>query len=205
MRIASPRDRARVDQESTALAALVAGGGGVSRVSVTVNGLEVARLEPKTPQRALPVNVALKLREGANTVVVTATEPDGRVSQEVRTFTYERVVPLTVDMRYPTDQLQVAQASSVVAAMVTSSKGVAEVGVTVNGISVHQQRERDPQKSVAVTVPVTLRDGVNAIVLTAREPDGTVRQEIRTVLLTAPRPAALAPSPPPAPAAPDAL
>src|SRR3990172_1714777 len=41
VRIASPRDRARVDQESTALAALVAGGGGVSPGSLPVHRLGV--------------------------------------------------------------------------------------------------------------------------------------------------------------------
>jgi uncharacterized caspase-like protein len=44
---------------------------------------------------------------------------------------------------------------------------------------------------------VTLREGANAIVVSASEPDGTVRQEIRTVIYERPRAAA------PAPPAPD--
>jgi uncharacterized caspase-like protein len=53
---------------------------------------------------------------------------------------------------------------------------------------------------VAVAVPVTLRSGANAIVITASEPDGTVRQEVRTIIYDAPKVAAV----PPAPAAPAA-
>src|SRR4029453_13596819 len=54
------------------------------------------------------------------------------------------------------------------------------------------------QPSIVVTAPVTLREGNNTIVLTARESDGTVRQEVRTVTLererSAARPAPAVPS-----------
>jgi hypothetical protein len=76
----------------------------------------------------------------------------------------------------------VTEAVSLVAAVITSSRGVTRVSVTLNGAQVHQQVERAPQKSVVVTVPVTLREGANAIVVSATEPDGTVRQEVRTVV-----------------------
>jgi uncharacterized caspase-like protein len=68
--------------------------------------------------------------------------------------------------------------------------------VSVNGVEVHRQREDRPPRSVAVTVPVTLRLGRNAIVVTASEPDGTASQEVRTVVYE--RPHAVAPSPSPA-------
>jgi uncharacterized caspase-like protein len=45
---------------------------------------------------------------------------------------------------------------------------------------------------------VTLREGSNTIVLTAREADGTVRQEVRTVTLDRERTAAAPAAPPPA-------
>jgi hypothetical protein len=97
MTISSPRDEARVDQESVTLAGLVASDKGVSRVAVTVNGIEVSRLEEQKPQRVLAVNLSLKLREGENILVITATEADGMVRQEVRTVHYEKRVPLAVD------------------------------------------------------------------------------------------------------------
>jgi hypothetical protein len=197
--LSSPRDQARVEQESIALAGLVSASKGVSRVVVTLNGVEVWRIAEPTPQLALAVNLPLKLREGQNTLVVTATEADGRIHQEVRTVHYEKLVPLTVAFRYPQDGAQVTQESSVVAAMVTSSKGVAKVSVTLNGVEVHQQSERTPQKSVAVTVPVTLKEGANAVVVGASEPDGTVRQEIRTVVFDRPKAVEAVPPQPPAP------
>jgi hypothetical protein len=196
VRLATPRDQARVDQERIVLAGVVAGGKGISRVVVTLNGVEVSRLEERTPQRSLPVNLPLKLQEGANTIVVTATEAEGTVQQEIRTVHYEKVAPLAVAVRYPEDQARLTEAASVVAALVTSSKGVATVRVTLNGTEVYQRSERTPQNSVAVTVPVTLREGVNAIVVSASESDGTVRQELRTVFYH--RPVAAA-TPGPAP------
>ncbi|MBI4609583.1 MAG: caspase family protein [Candidatus Rokubacteria bacterium] len=193
--LSTPRDQARVDRESIALAGLVSSGKGVSRVVVTLNGVEVSRLEERAAQRTLAVNLPLKLREGENTLVVTATDSDGTTQQEIRTVHYEKVLPLTVAIRYPEDRARVAEEASVVAAAVSSSKGVARVSVTLNGVEVFQQSEPTPRKSVAVTVPVTFREGPNAIVVSASEPDGTVRQEIRTVFYDRPKVAAAPPVP----------
>lgn len=197
--IYSPRDQARLEQESIALAGLAAGGKGVSRVVVTLNGAEVSRQEERTPQPALAMNLPIKLREGQNTLVLTATDAAGTIQQEVRTVFYEKPVPLTVAFRYPEDRATVTQETSVVAALVTSSKGVAKLRVTLNGVEVHQQSERTPQKSLLVTVPVTLREGGNAIAISASEPDGTITQELRTVIYDKPKVAVTAPAPPPAP------
>jgi hypothetical protein len=180
--IASPRDEARLDQQQIPLVGMVASGKGVGRVVVTLNGVEVSRLEELTPQRALAVNLSLTLREGENVMVITASEADGMIHQEVRTVHYEKRVPLTVDFHYPEDRLRVTDEASVVAAVVTSSKGVAKVSVTLNGAEVFQQSERTPQRSMAVAETLKLREGMNVIVLSASEPDGTLRQELRTVI-----------------------
>jgi len=179
-----------VDRESVALAALASGGKGISRVLVTLNGQEVSRQEPRSPQPSLAVNLPLTLREGPNTLVVTAIEPDGQAHQEVRTVQYDKVVPLTVDFRYPTDQARVTEPSSLVAATVASSRGVTKASVLLNGVEVHQQSERATPRSVALAVPVTLREGTNVVVVRAAEPDGTVRQELRTVIYDRPKLAA---------------
>jgi hypothetical protein len=198
--LTTPADQVRVEQESIALAGVVSGGKGVSRVTVTLNGVEVSRQDERTPQSGLPVNLLLTLRDGPNTLVVTATEADGKIHQEVRTVHYEKRAPLTVAFRYPEDKARVAEETSVVTAMVTSSKGVAKVSVTQNGVEIHQQTERTPQKSLVVTAPVTLREGPNAIVVSASEPDGTTSQDVRTVFFNKPKPAvAVVPPPPPPP------
>jgi uncharacterized caspase-like protein len=199
--LSSPTEQARVEQETVALAGLASGGKQVRRVVVSVNGVEVSRQDPGAPSVA--VNLPLKLREGQNTVVVTATDADGVTQQEVRTVYYEKSAPLNVSFRYPEDRSRVTEDSSVVAAVVTSSKGIAKVTVQLNGVEVHQQGAKTPQRSVAVSAPIVLKEGANAIVLTAMEAGGAVRQEVRTVIYDKPKPvAAVAPGaaapPPPA-------
>jgi len=180
--ISSPRDQARVDQESIALAGLASSGKGIRRVLVMVNGVEVSRLEERAPARTFPVNLPLKLREGQNTIVVTATDADGVTQQDVRAVFFERVVPLTVQFRHPENGARVSDQSSLVAAEVSSGKGIASVNVLLNGSEVLKQAERPPKKSIAVAAPVKLREGSNTIIIRASEPDGTVRQEVRTVV-----------------------
>ena len=188
--LSSPTEQARVEQETVALAGLASGGKQVRRVIVSVNGVEVSRQDPAAPSAA--VNLPLKLREGQNTVVVTATDADGVTQQEVRTVYYEKSAPLNVSFRYPEDRSRVTEDSSVVAAVVTSSKGVAKVTVQLNGVEVHQQGAKTPERSVAVSAPIVLKEGANAIVLTATEAGGAVRQEVRTVIYDKPKPVAAA-------------
>ncbi len=213
VRLSSPSDHARFEFDSIALAGLVSGGRGVGRVVVTLNGQEVTRVDERRP--AVALNLPVRLREGQNTLVVTATDVEGTPYQEVRTVHYEKIVPLSVELRYPEDRAKVTQASTVVVATIASSRGITRVGVTVNGAEVRLPDEvgtRDlavvqrvkadapaggPRKSVTMTVPVTLAEGTNVIVVSAMEPDGTARQAVRTV--TYEKPAAVAALPPPAP------
>jgi uncharacterized caspase-like protein len=188
--LSSPTEQARVEQETVALAGLASSGKQVRRVVVSVNGVEVSRQDPGAPSAA--VNLPLKLREGQNTVVVTATDGDGVTQQEVRTVYYEKSAPLNVSFRYPEDRSRVTEDSSVVAAVVTSSKGIAKVTVQLNGVEVHQQGAKTPERSVAVSAPIVLKEGANAIVLTATEAGGAVRQEVRTVIYDKPKPVAAA-------------
>jgi hypothetical protein len=198
----SPGDRARVEQDRITLAGIVSGGRGIARVTVTLNGGELTRREETPPARAVPLNVPVTLREGQNTLVVTATDVDGGVQQEVRAVEYARPTPLAVSVRYPEDKARVTEESSVVAAIVTSSKGVARVSVSLNGAEVSQQVERTPPTSLVVTTPVTLRAGANAIVISATDTTGTTRQDVRTVTYDPPKVAA---APPPALPAPPAV
>jgi hypothetical protein len=197
--LSSPQDQARVEQETIGLAGMVTGGKGVSRVVVSLNGVEVSRLGEQAAQRALAMNLPIKLREGSNTLVVTATEQDGTIHQEVRTVHYEKQVPLSVAVRYPEDKARLTDEASVVAALAISSKGIARVSVTLNGVEVSQQNERNLPKSLVVSAPVTLREGANVVVVSASEPDGTMHQEIRTVFYDKPKVVETLPPPPPPP------
>src|SRR5216684_1445183 len=199
--ISTPTNQARVDQETVTFAGLVHGGTGVRQVLVTANGVELWRQDNRSQQPAMAVNLPVKLVEGQNTLVVTAAEIDGTMHQEMRTVYLEKPVPLAVDVRYPEDRSRVTDEASVVAAVARSSKGISRIIVALNGAEVHRQDERSPQKSMAVSAPLPLRDGPNAIVITALEPDGVARQEIRTVILERPKAATpvTAPAPPPPP------
>jgi hypothetical protein len=78
--------------------------------------------------------------------------------------------------------------------VVTSSRGVDDVTVTLNGVEVLRQSDAAHPPSLVVEAPIALREGANTIVLTARDADGAIRQEVRTVTLE--RGAAPAPAPP---------
>jgi hypothetical protein len=194
--ISSPKDQQRVSQQTLALAAVASGGKGVSRVVVTLNGVVVARLEERAPQRAMPVNVALKLEEGQNVVVVTAIDADGVTQQEMRAVVYDKVTPLAIQFRHPEERARVTDEASVAAAVATSSQGVTEVSVILNGTQVFQQRERNPMKSVAIAAPIKLREGANTIVVRATSADGLVQQEVRTVTYERPTAPPEGPTPP---------
>ncbi|HEX6082830.1 MAG TPA: caspase family protein [Methylomirabilota bacterium] len=200
--ISTPTNQARVDQETVTFAGVVSGGSGIRQVLISANGVELWRQENRTQLPAMALNLPVKLTEGQNTLVVTASETDGTMHQDMRTVFLEKAVPLAVDVRYPEDRSRVTDEASVVAAVARSSKGISRITVALNGSEVHRQDERSPQKSIAVSAPLTLRDGANAIVITALEPDGTARQEIRTVILERPKPAAPVAAPPPAAAPP---
>jgi hypothetical protein len=179
--LSSPSDQARVENESVALAGIITAGRGVSRVVLSLNGVEIGRQYEPAPRQTIALNQPLRLREGQNTLVVTATEADGTISQEVRTVFFERPTPLSVEMRYPQDQTRVTDAASVAAAVVSSSKGVAKVSVVLNGIEVHQQTERTPQTLLLVTTPIRLQPGLNVVAVSATDRAGRIRQEVRTV------------------------
>ena len=200
--ISTPTNQARVDQETVTFAGVVSGGSGIRQVLISANGVELWRQENRTQLPAMALNLPVKLTEGQNTLVVTAAETDGTMHQDMRTVFLEKAVPLAVDVRYPEDRSRVTDEASVVAAVARSSKGISRITVALNGSEVHRQDERSPQKSIAMSAPLTLRDGANAIVITALEPDGTARQEIRTVILERPKPAAAVAAPPPAAAPP---
>jgi hypothetical protein len=162
---------------------------------VTLNGVVVARLEERTPQRAMPVNVPLKLEEGQNVVVVTAIDADGVTQQAMRAILYDKVMPLAIQFRHPEERARVTDEASVAAAVATSSQGVTEVSVILNGAQVFQQRERSPKKSVAIAAPIKLREGANTIVVRATSADGLVQQEVRTVVYERPAAAPQSPTP----------
>lgn len=98
-----------------------------------------------------------------------------------------------MSVRFPDEGARVAQASSVVAAVATSSRGVERITITLNGRPVHEQSERRPQRSIVVAAPIALDPGSNAIEIAAIEAGWAQRRERRTIVYEAPKAAAPAP------------
>lgn len=117
-----------------------------------------------------------------------------RVATAVTAAEASPAAPLVVAFRQPADQATVGEAAAMVSAVASSGRGVARIVVTLNGTEVHRQSESTAPTSVMVSVPVTFAEGANVLGVTAAEPDGTTRQDVRTVTLM--------PAKSPAPAAP---
>jgi hypothetical protein len=185
--ISAPGDQARVERERVGLAGIVSSRAGIRRVVVTVDGvLAAARDEPTLPP-SVALDLPLTLREGANSIVVAVTDGTGVTRRDARTVHHVRVVPLAVTVREPADGARLDSPRVAVRAVATSSRGVTAVAVTVNGVEVHREAVPAAAPSVAVATHVPLREGVNAVVVSAVEADGTVRQELRTVTYQPPK------------------
>ena len=91
--LSSPVDQARVDRESVPLAGMVTSERGVNQVVVTVNGVEVSRVDERAPSPVVSLNTSVRLREGANLIVVEALDAGGTIRQDIRTVFYDKAWP----------------------------------------------------------------------------------------------------------------
>lgn len=183
----------QVEQDTVRLTGRVTSPRGLARVSMTLNGATVFRRDEPSPAPDVPVQAPLTLREGDNTIVVTAVDADGRIEQDVRTVRFDRPVPLTLEVRYPLRDERVSHPTTVVAAVASSSRGVTEIKVALNGQEVARHTERRPQRTVVAAEPVTLAAGANTIEVTVVEDGGATRRETRKITLEAPAAVVAAP------------
>ncbi len=128
----------------------------------------------ETPRVATPTSIAAPTPTLAPPVSSRAGSP-AVTAPEARTAS-----GLTIAFRYPPDQGRVTDAATAVVADISSDRGLATVGVSVNGARVYEQNESGA-KAVPLNVPISLREGANVIVVSATEAGGGVRQEVRTV------------------------
>jgi hypothetical protein len=78
-------EKERIGVDDFTLGGKVTAGKGLAAVVVTVNGAEVATMdERRAPKPEIPLNVPVKLRDGKNVVIITATDADGTTRQEAR-------------------------------------------------------------------------------------------------------------------------
>ncbi len=88
---------------------------------------------------------------------------------------------LTISVSSPADQVRVDRDTVPLAGLVTSSRGVARVVVTLNGTEVAKVEERTARPAVSLNAFLTLREGSNLLVVAATDADGVIRQELRTI------------------------
>ena len=89
MTLETPANRVRVIDPRIQVTGRVSSGAGVRRVVVTLNAVEVARLEEAPPRPVIRLNVPVTLRRGQNVLLVTAEDTTGETIQEARTVFYD--------------------------------------------------------------------------------------------------------------------
>ncbi len=93
-----PPDQARMTEQTSSVVADVSSDRGLSGIGVSVNGARVYE-QRVSGAKAVPLNIPITLREGANVIVVIAAEAGGGVRQEVRTVTYQLPAGIRVSYR----------------------------------------------------------------------------------------------------------
>ena len=107
--------------------------------------------------------------------------------------------PLQVVLQELQDQARVTAAHLPLKGKVTGGKGVARVVVTLNGREVIRHEARAPPRPrCRSTAALPLQDGKNVLLVTATDPEGTTRQEARTIVYEPPAVAGTRASPAPA-------
>ena len=89
-----PKDKGHVTSDRITLTGRVSGGAGPLRIAVTLNGAEVAQQqEPGTPGKDVALSMTIKLVEGENSLIVTATDASGAMRQQGRVLFYDKAMP----------------------------------------------------------------------------------------------------------------
>lgn len=130
------------------------------------------------------VTASLNLQLGANTVIVTGTNPDGSDAKQT-TIIYrqvQQVLPPEVQFTNPsTDPFTINQAAFTVVASVTNVSAISGVNVNVNG----QNITNFTFANGVVTLPLTLIEGANVITITGTNTAGT-DSETQTIIYRKP-------------------
>src|ERR1700730_18812058 len=86
-----PKDKGHVATDRVTLTGKVIGGAGPPRIAIPLNGAEVAQQqEPGTPGKDVTLSMPIKLVEGENNLIVTATDASGAMRQQGRVLFYDK-------------------------------------------------------------------------------------------------------------------
>lgn len=174
--ISSPADRSRVDNPAVTLTAKVTNVFSDKNVIVKLNGAEITGF---SIGRSGNINLPLTLREGENTISVTATTPDGTDNASVTVVYVAKIEKPTIVFINPgmtkTRNGSNPKATFEVKAKVTGISGAADLKVYHNDLPV---RKLDFSiKTKEVTYTVTLKDGKNTFKIIAENTAGSAQAE----------------------------
>src|SRR6266404_128476 len=86
-----PKDKGHVATDRVTLTGKVIGGAGPLGIAITLNGAEIAQQqEPGTPGKDVALSMPIKLVEGENNLIVTATDASGAMRQQGRVLFYDK-------------------------------------------------------------------------------------------------------------------
>lgn len=173
--ISAPANNSTVTNAAATLRARAQNVSERNQVTVTLNGTAVSNVNFNAATGELSADVALA--EGANTLRVSATTPDGTDEKSV-SVRYRRPAPPVVTFQSPADNSTVESNSVKVSATITNVTSTRAVTFTVNGKASGEFKLEGG--SFSAEVP-GLREGDNTISISARNEDGAGDASVKVV------------------------
>lgn len=174
--ITAPADGSEVKTAASTLSAKVTNVTAKSDVSVYLNGAAVSSFDYA---RGGQISAAVTLKEGENTLRVTARNSSGTDEKTVK-VRYSKPVSVpkpTVTITAPADGSEVKDAAVTLNAKVTGVTNKSDISVYLNGASV--TTFDFTLRGGLVTAPVTLKEGENTLRVTARNSAGTDEKTVK--------------------------
>jgi hypothetical protein len=174
--ITAPADGSEVKVAAATLSATVTNVTAKSDVSVYLNGAAVTAFDFG---RGGQVSAAITLKEGENTLRVTARNSSGTDEKTVKVrYTKPVTVPKpTVTITAPAEGSEVKEAATTLSAKVTGVTNKSDISVYLNGTSV--TAFDFALRGGLVTASVTLKEGDNNLRVTARNSAGTDEKTVK--------------------------
>ncbi|MEL6865680.1 MAG: hypothetical protein AAFP19_14730, partial [Bacteroidota bacterium] len=188
VRITAPSNNSTTQNPDTELIARISNVSDKRDIQVSLNGQSISNFSFSSSSGQLTLD--LRLREGANTIKVSASNEDGKDDASVRVTYRPAVVPQppTVSISAPRNNSTTQKAEVDLKAKITNITDKRAIRVSLNGKSVSRFSF---SSNGNLTAALTLKEGVNTIKVSASNDDGKDEDAVRVTY----RPA-VSPKPP---------
>ncbi len=173
--IETPSNGAELRLADTELRATVKNVNGKNEILVYLNGRNVNVFDYNTSSGLLTAKI--KLGEGENTIRVSASNAGGAAEQTHKVRYKPQRTP-TVTITAPADRSRTDNPQTTLRATTTNVFSDRNVTVQLNGSTVSNVTL---DRSGSLSVPLTLREGNNAITVSVSTPDGNDKAEVTVV------------------------